>query len=156
MELTPYKGDWCSFIMPSGYTIINENDTIVLQKVIAPDLWMQITACRAKNLDGSDHTLKDILKWYSDNVEKEAQDSGHIGECAGAAIDIMDGLYGRTAYNSRIYNYPYMSVFGYAWSENNDVVVMSICWFGAQIPNKSMRYLIEPLGIAYRAFKYYG
>ena len=150
-----YEGDWCSYVAPSGYTILNENDTIVLQKVVAPDLWMQITACRAKDLDRSDHTLKDVLKWRADRVEKEIQSSGHAGERAGAAIDMMDGLYGRTAHNSRIYNYPYVDIFGYAWNENNDVVVLSICWFGSQIPSKDMRYLTEPLGIAYQTFRCY-
>ena len=149
-----YKGDWCSFVAPFGYTVVSkDNNLVVLQKVVSPDLWVQLTVTRAEDVGSSDHTLKDVLNWYTDRVEKKAQGSGHAGGCAGAATDMIDGLRGRTAHNTRMYDYPYMSIFGYAWGENDDVVVMSLCWFGSQVPHKGGEYLTEPLGVAYRSFK---
>ena len=158
-----YKGDWCSFEAPYGYTVFSEDDdSVILQKVVSsnPPLLMQLAVFRDEDMSSSDSTLKLTLEMLIDTFAEGLQEDGLIGDCTGNATDIathmMDGLHGRTAYNVRIHDYPYAKILGYAWGENNDVVYMSLLWSGSQVPYKDADYVVKPIGDAYRTFKYYG
>jgi len=153
---TSYKGDWCSFEAPDGCYVISEDDTsVTLQKVVSSNLLMQLVVVRTEDISSSDYMLKLALKIFTDSFVEVLQDAGYIGDCTGDATDMIDGLQGRTAYNARIYDYPYVDIFGYAWGKNNDVVVMSLCWSGSQVPSMDTDYLIEPITDPYTSFRYY-
>jgi len=165
-----YKGDWCSFEVPDGFTVaIADDNSVILQKVVSSDplVLIQLAFDRFEDEDmsSSDYALKHLLEIYIDGFAEGLQDDGYIGDCTDAATDVFDGLHGRTAVDVRTYDYPYAEIIGQAWGENNDVVVlMSHYWAGPQVPYeyefpyefKDVDYLLEPLNDVYRTFEYYG
>ena len=100
-----YKGDWCSFEAPDGYTVLSEDDTlVVLQKVVSSNLWMQLKVCRGEDVSSSDYMLQLALKAFTDGFVERLQDGGHIGDCAGATTDMVGGSHGRTVWEVRTYH----------------------------------------------------
>jgi len=151
-----YIGDWCSFEAPENYIVYSEDsDSVILQKIISTDLIMQLTVCRTVG-DSTDTMLKFALKTYTTSFV-EAVQKGFVEDCVGEdEINMIEGIQGRTAYNVVICLSPYIYVYGYTWGEGDNIVVMSLCWMGSGAEDKDTNYLIEPIGNAYKSFRYYG
>ena len=154
-----YKGDWCSFEVPDGFTVTSEQNTLVILQKVVPSVppyetAAQILVFRSGYASDPGTNIRLLLESYTDIFVDELQDAGYVGEhCTSYKIDMVDGLHGRTYYRIRTYDSPYSETFGYIWRENNnDIVLMSLAWSGSQVPYKDVNYLTKP----YRTFKYYG
>ena len=159
-----YTGDWCSFEIPSEWTVCFENESLVTIWGYSKDGFReQIVVKRLVGVPSAEDTLIYSLDQQCEDIVHRMQEDGFYGICTSSETQIYrppETNYTTVVYTQNFIN-PNATLGGYSWGYETsdtteiDVVVMTLteCDFTAETWDTNE--FSSQLKTAYQTFTYY-